>query len=93
MTKDLPEMVAIEDLPTAFQHFDLSDASMDASHLVHMLSIMEEVLQQCGPMPKEILPMMNRLGAAIWVFRDMCEALQWKLERLEVADRKAARTN
>jgi hypothetical protein len=79
------DMIAIEDLPPAFQNFDLAAAQGDAHNLVQMIGLLELTIQQFDQKTAGDLEVLNMLGSVFWVFRDLAEALAWKLERLEKA--------
>lgn len=84
----MAELIAIEDLPSAFRNITLSDAECDARHLVQIIGMIEKTtLPEFGTLSEEGMATLNRLAAGVYVLKDLAEALAWKLELIEAQER------
>lgn len=73
------------DLPPALRDFDLAGSVSDARHLGQLIeSALDKVIVMQSQDPAKRADM-ERATALLWVARDLAEALEWKLDKLDAA--------
>ncbi len=73
------------DLPRALRDFDLAGSVSDARHLGQLIDgALDKVIALQSKDP-ETRGDMERATALLWVARDLAEALEWKLDKLDAA--------
>ncbi|HOZ34117.1 MAG TPA: hypothetical protein PLM52_14675 [Tabrizicola sp.] len=78
------------DLPPALREINLAGTVSDARHLAELIDgALDKViiLQAQDPAMRGD---MERATALLWVARDLAEALEWKLDKLDAAPGRAA---
>ncbi|EEW24015.1 hypothetical protein [Rhodobacter ferrooxidans] len=90
-TQIAPGFVAIEDLPVSFKNFDLSAAILDAGTLTQVAECVADAWMKVMASGTSDVHAREQMGALVWLQRDLCAALQWKIERLEETHRLVAR--
>lgn len=79
------------DLPSSVRDVDLASCASDARHLYHLIdAALENAMQQLVPSSEEGREL-NRATALLWTARDLGEILEWKLNRLGVAEEQRLR--
>jgi hypothetical protein len=75
--------ISLDDLPVAMRDFALPDAVCTATHIFQMLDSSFDAYQGIMPNTPDERAAVEKLGAFLWIARDLAEILAWKLGRLE----------
>jgi hypothetical protein len=75
--------LVFDDVPTAIRPASLEDMSYSATNIYQMLDASFCAYQDINPNTPEQRAAVKKLGAFLWVIRDMAEVLAWQMEKME----------